>query len=302
MEFQKYQHIERFGTMGVEGIEIGTTYVFPKIDGTNGSMWKDNDTFHCGSRNRVLTIGDDNAGFLSTLQREIRFCDFFKNHPNYRLFGEWLVPHTLKTYREDVWRKFYVFDVIEQHPEDEFKFRYLTYEEYQPLMEQYEIDYIPCLAKFINGTEEAFIKTMEGNTFLIKDGEGIGEGIVIKNYNFINRFGQVTWAKIVNTEFKDKHTRDSGPIEKSAKSCAADRIVDEYCTTALIEKTYAKIVTECDGWDSKFIPRLLNTVYHDLIVEESWNFVKKFKNPYVDYKRVQKLITAKIKEIKPELF
>ena len=32
MEFRKYQHIERFGTMEVDGIEIGTCYVFPKID------------------------------------------------------------------------------------------------------------------------------------------------------------------------------------------------------------------------------------------------------------------------------
>ena len=32
MEFRKYQHIERFGTDEVDGIEIGTTYVFPKID------------------------------------------------------------------------------------------------------------------------------------------------------------------------------------------------------------------------------------------------------------------------------
>ena len=37
MEFKKYQHIERLGTLEVEGIELGTCYVFPKIDGTNGS-------------------------------------------------------------------------------------------------------------------------------------------------------------------------------------------------------------------------------------------------------------------------
>lgn len=32
MEFRTYQHIERFGMDEVDGIEVGTTYVFPKID------------------------------------------------------------------------------------------------------------------------------------------------------------------------------------------------------------------------------------------------------------------------------
>ena len=38
--FVKYQHIERFGTQETEGIENGTCYVFPKIDGTNASLWQ----------------------------------------------------------------------------------------------------------------------------------------------------------------------------------------------------------------------------------------------------------------------
>ena len=33
-------------------------------------------------------------------------------NPGCRFFGEWLVPHSLKTYREDAWRDFYIFDVM----------------------------------------------------------------------------------------------------------------------------------------------------------------------------------------------
>ena len=36
MEFRKYQHIERFGTMEVEGIEIGTSKI--KIDPFNNKI------------------------------------------------------------------------------------------------------------------------------------------------------------------------------------------------------------------------------------------------------------------------
>jgi len=301
MKFRAYQHIARFGTTEVDGIEIGTCYVFPKIDGTNGSIWQDTGQICYGSRKRHLGETDDNHNFLYAMEQEqgegVR--KLLQDHPNYRVYGEWLVPHTLKTYRKDAWQKFYVFDVVEEKSEEIW--RHLPYEEYQPLLEAYKINYIPCIGKYVNGTYEAFLKCLEGNTFLIEDGRGDGEGIVIKNYEFVNKYGRQTWAKIVASEFKEKHVRDNIP-EKLSKVNAADKIVDEYCTAALIEKTYAKIVAESNGWSSKFIPRLLNTVYHDLVEEECWNFVKKFKNPVVDFKRVQNLTTEKIKQTKPELF
>jgi hypothetical protein len=310
MEFKKYQHIERFGTMEVEGIEFGTCYVFPKIDGTNGSVWVDDDgfTIQVGSRNRKLSLGDDNAGFKKELclgDTGRKIANMLVEHPSLRLFGEWLVPHSLKTYREDAWRKFYVFDVVRGLPEElpsGEKFEYLTYEEYQPLMEEFGIDYIPCIAKYNNGTYEAFLKNLEGNNFLIADGKGDGEGIVIKNYQYRNKYGRTTWAKIVTSEFQEKHNKEMGPAEKSARIACEEHIIDDFCTEALIRKTYAKIIAECDGWSSKFIPRLLNTVYHDLVIEECWNFTKKFKNPTVNFKRLQQMVTQKIKEIMPELF
>ena len=165
-----------------------------------------------------------------------------------------------------------------------------------------DVDYIPCIAILRNGNQEAFLKCLDGNNFLIEDGKGDGEGIVIKNYDYKNKYGRTTWAKIVTSEFKEKHQKEMGPCVKAVTLDSADRVVDEYCTTALIEKVYAKIVTECDGWSSRFIPRLLNTVYYELVCEECWNFVKKFKNPTINFKRVQQLVVAKIKEKKPELF
>ena len=310
MEFKKYQHIERFGTMEVEGIEFGTCYVFPKIDGTNGSMWVEDEklpaNIQFGSRRRHL-VDDDNAGFKRDIESDCYsdFGNFFSNNSGLRLFGEWLVPHSLKTYREDAWRRFYVFDVVRDLPEElpsGEKFEYLTYEEYQPLMEEYGIDYIPCIAKYTNGNYEAFLKCLDGNNFLIEDGKGSGEGIVIKNYDYKNKYGRTTWAKIVTSEFQEKHSKEMGPAEKSARIAAEDHIVKDFCTTALIDKVYSKITVESGGWSSKFIPRLLNTVYYELVTEECWNFVKKFKNPMVNFKRLQQLVTAKIKEVKPELF
>lgn len=35
MQFKKYIHLEKYGTTETQGIELGTAYVFPKLDGTN---------------------------------------------------------------------------------------------------------------------------------------------------------------------------------------------------------------------------------------------------------------------------
>jgi hypothetical protein len=77
-------------------------------------------------------------------------------------------------------------------------------------------------------------------------------------------------------------------------------VVDLYVTEALVRKELAKIESLDDG--KPIQPRLLSTVYHCILTEETWNFVKKFKNPVIDFKRLQKLTNAKTKEFAPEYF
>lgn len=299
MNFRKYQHIERFGTDTVNGIENGTCYVFPKIDGTNASVWLEQEEVKCGSRNRELTIENDNAGFYAKMLTDEKIKKYLHKHPSHRLFGEWLVPHTLKTYKEEAWRKFYIFDVCIDNEEDGVT--YIPYDQYKELLEEFGLNYINPIKIIKNGSYEHFIKELESNTFLIRDGAGPGEGIVIKNYEFINKYGKQIWAKIVSSEFKERHYKTMGCPEFVAEA-VEDRIVNEFVTTAFIEKELAKIVHKNDGWESKYIPELLNRVYKELIDEEMWHVLKKFKNPTVDFKRLYFLVTQKIKRIKPELF
>jgi hypothetical protein len=294
MEYKKYQHLERFLTSEVEDIELGECYVFPKIDGSNSVLWW-NEGLRAGSRNRELTLEKDNAGFYAWARQQEKFYDFFKSIPYVRLYGEWLVKHSLNTYREDAWRKFYVFDVCDNTGE------YIHYENYKPLLEEYEIDYIPPICKITNGSYEQFIDQLKKNVFLIEDGKGAGEGIVIKRYNFKNKYGRTTWAKIVTSEFKEKHAKVMGASEVKAKDLIEEQIADKYVTHALVEKEYAKIVND-SGWQSKNIPQLLNTVYYNLVKEESWNFVKDLKNPKIDFKRLQHFTFNNVKKHKPELF
>lgn len=292
MEFEKYQHVERFGTVETNGIEFGLCFIFPKIDGTNSQLWFE-DGLQCGSRNRHLSISDDNAGFCQWANEQLSFSKFFAKHPSVRLYGEWLVPHTLKTYDDLAWRKFYVFDVV-------INGVYYTYDTYKDMLDEFGIDYIPPICKIENPTYERLIAQLENNTYLIKDGNGTGEGIVIKNYDYRNKYGRQTWAKIVRNDFKGQHQKCDVAQVKERK-LIEELIVNRYVTQALVEKEFAKIDNE-SGWSSKQIPRLLNTVYYCLLKEESYNFVKEFKNPTVDFRRLSFLTSNRIKEIMPQLF
>jgi len=292
MEFIKYQHIERFGTSETNGIENGVCYIFPKIDGTNSQLWL-NGGIKAGSRNRELSLENDNAGFYSYATKQLHILNFLHAYPNLRLFGEWLVPHTLKTYHKEAWNRFYVFDIMRGE-------KYLPYDEYKPLLDEYNIEYIPPICKVKNPTYERLINQLEKNTYLIEDGSGTGEGIVIKNYDFINKYGITVWAKIVKNEFKASHQK-CNITEIKESEVIEQKIVNKYITKSLIEKEYNKILVNGE-WKSKLIPQLLNTVYYCLIKEESWNFIKEFKRPVIDFRRLLFYCTEKIKELMPELF
>lgn len=294
MDFKKYQHLERFGTDEVDGIEIGTCYVFPKIDGTNAQTWLNGKTIKAGSRNRELSLEKDNAGFYEWLTKQSNIIKFHLDNPEIRLFGEWLVPHSLKTYREDAWRKFYVFDVMKDE-------EYLHYDDYKTSLEHHNINYISPLGIVKDGNYESFVHYMDKNNFLIQDGKGTGEGIVIKNYDFKNKYGRTTWAKIVTSHFKEKHHKEMGAPVKEFTMLERE-IVDSYVTNGRVEKIYNKIKTDSDGWSSEYIPRLLQTVYYDLVKEECWNFVKEHKNPKINFGTLKHLSIQKTKELKPELF
>lgn len=304
--FHQYTHIERLGTTETENLELGECYIFPKIDGTNASVWLSDGELKAGSRTRELTEEKDNAGFYAWAKQQANLLAYLQENPTHRLFGEWLVPHSLKTYKETAWRNFYVFDVaIDRRPEEithegDSHLTYVHYEEYKPLVEKHGINYIPPVCKITNASYEQLVNQLLKNVYLIEDGKGYGEGIVIKRYDFRNRYNRQSWAKIVTSEFKEKHAKEMGPPDMKGEKMVEHEIAKEFVTSALVEKEYAKIAL--DGWSSKMIPRLLNTVFYSLVKEETWEFVKAHKNPAIDFRKLQHFTFNRVKEIKPELF
>ena len=299
MSFIKYQHLERYGNTEVEGIEVGTCYVFPKLDGTNGSVWMDKTKtipFSCGSRNRELALDNDNAGFMNAMVDDNAIVTYMFANPEHVLYGEWLVPHTLKTYNDDAWRKFYVFDVFDRNKE-----RLLGYDEYSHDLVRAGINIIAPIAIIKNGTEAHFTDCLSKAHYLVKDGEGSGEGVVVKNYDYKNKYGRQTWAKIVTNEFKAKHHTEMGAPLIGCE-IVEEKIVAKLVTSSLVDKVVAKIINDTGGWSSKNIPQLINTVFYDLVHEDAWTMVKEFKNPTINFKTLSHYTTAKVKELRKDLF
>lgn len=293
MNFLKYPKVRKLGDVETEGIEVGECVIFPKVDGTNSQLWWD-DGLKAGSRNRELTLENDNAGFYAWALKQPNLVWCLTENPDLHLYGEYLVPHTLRTYRKEAWETFYVFDVMRNN-------QFLHYNEYKPILEKYEIEYIPPLGIIKNGGRENFEHYLDKNHYLIEDGKGSGEGICIKNYDFINRFGRVQWAKIVRNEFKEKNHKEMGPPTKEFKRVESE-IAESYTTKARIEKIYNNIATEQAGWKSEYIPRLLNTVYYDIIIEDIWNILKENNHPTINFTNLKQQIIVKIKQQKPEIF
>lgn len=311
MKFKPYMHIERFGTQAVEGIEHGTCFVFPKVDGTNASVWLDTKTVYAdpsddagsveiplvkaGSRTRQLSLEADNAGFLVWVQKQPNLLAYLLEHPTHRLHGEWLVPHTLKTYREDAWRRFWIFDV-------EAEGTFLSYDVYNVELEKHGLDYIVPMFRAENIHIEYLLEALKKNTFLIQEGSGIGEGVVVKNYDFVNRYGDTIWAKVVRQEFKEANAKTFGINTIGLAAPVEKQIVDKFVTEAMVDKVYAKIVNETGGWESKCIPRLLNTVFYDLVREEMWEVLKDFNNPTISFQSLKAYTIQMVKILKKELF
>lgn len=301
LNFEKYMSLKRFGTQETYGIEKGTCYVFPKLDGTNSSVWYNPETgIEAGSRNRHLdeTSKGDNAGFCKWAKAQENIKEFLKQYSHLRLFGEWLVPHSLKTYQEDAWKRFYIFDVYDHNEK-----RFLTYEEYLPLIKEFNFDYIPLLCKIDNPTEEELIEISKDNTFLVT--KGIGEGIVIKRYDFINKYGRTIFSKIVADEFL-KRKKEKTKKEVKQQKTVEEEIVNEYCTEAFIKKEYNKMLLELENegkqWSNKYIGKLLHKIQFELISEEAANFVFKYKHPIINFRKIGVLTIEKIKQTLPEIF
>ncbi|MBR4496959.1 MAG: hypothetical protein IKP12_07505 [Acholeplasmatales bacterium] len=297
MFYKSYQHIEKLGTSETEGILKGEVHLSYKIDGSNGCIYlKDNGELGFGSRKRELSITEDNMGFMTSFVTDkslySKFEEILKKNPNFIIYGEWLVPVTIKRYGKDAWKKFYVFDVFNNEDGT-----YLPFNNYKEMLDEYGLLYIPEIA-VLNDPSEEDIKEYLDKTgeFLIT--EGLGEGIVIKNYDYKNKYGRRTWAKILTEDFKKnkKELRKRIHIAKNEGDIEL-LIVNYYLTSEHVLKEKYKIEEKYGGWSSKNIFELLNRVYDEFLKDNFELILKRYKDPTINFKLLRQYSNDFVKEI-----
>lgn len=297
MNYKSYQHIEKIGTIETEGILNGTVHLSYKIDGSNGCVFlNDNNTLSFGSRKRQLSLENDNMGFMASFvtNKDLynKLLNILLKHPNYIIYGEWLVPVTIKRYNNDAWRKFYIFDVL-----DMGSGLYLPFDDYKELLDENGLLYIPEIAVLTNPTEDDIKCYLEKTgDFLIES--GLGEGIVIKNYNYRNKYGRITWAKILTEDFKN-NKKESRMKSHNAKldGDLEQLIINATLTSEHILKEKHKIEEAYGGWSSKNISELLNRTFDEYLRDNLQIIIKKYKYPTINFMKLKQYSNDFVKEI-----
>ncbi len=283
MEFRKYNKINRLGKEEVEGILNGTCFLEEKIDGANTSIWMGEDGWiKTGSRSKEIKEGFN--GFVDYVQKHegIKIMvNFFR--PGYIFYGEWLVRHTI-AYSETSYKEWYMYDIWTGT-------EYLEPEEVMRIADEFKIKHPQIFGTFVNPSEE-LVKGFAGKSNIGPK----GEGVVIKNMQFKNKFGDIEYAKVVTQEFKEDNGVIFGGNNKFSDTYWEMYVVNKYMTLARVQKIMNKLQPVIDEkLDMKHIPRIMGTCYHDLITEESWEIAQKI--PKLDYKQLEKLCNKKSRQI-----
>lgn len=294
----KYPKIKRLGDEDTDGILLGKVYVQEKVDGANTSIWLDEDgKLKCGTRTRIVDEGFN--GFPDYVKAHEGIQKYLADHPTHRLYGEWLVRHTI-AYNETAYKQFYLFDILdvsdtfeaEQDDEDVDRqivrgSKWLTIEEVNQTAKDYGINHVPLFGTFENPSPDQLQEFVGKTEYGDK-----GEGIVIKNPEFINKWGDRACAKMVAKEFMEENAVVFGGNNKYSKVYHEMYVVNKYMTLARVQKIMNKIQPTIDRrLGMEHTAQIMGMAYHDMFEEEMWGVAK--KHPIINFKDLQRLATKK---------
>jgi hypothetical protein len=286
--FKQYPKIHRLGAEETDGILYGTCHIEEKIDGANTSIWVDQDGVHTGSRTREIT-GMEFRGFNEYVNGHAGIQQLLKEHPTYRLYGEWLVPHTVQ-YKETVYKEWYMFDIIDESNTNN---SWMNADDVIAIADKYQIKHPALFAVVEDPTVEQILE------YVGKSELGtVGEGVVIKNHAFVNKFGDMCYAKMVTEKFKEENSLVFGGNNKHSERYWEMYCVNKFVTLERVRKIVNKLnptLTNGERLGMQHIPRILGMVYHDIITEDAWEIAKKV--PVLNFKILQRLVYAKTKKI-----
>lgn len=283
-EYKKYPKIHRLGKEETDGILDSEFIVQEKVDGANISIFEKDGKLRCGTRTRMLPQDESFNGFQEAVQSNLQLAMYFSKNPGHILYGEWLIKHTI-TYPDEAYRKIYLFDIY-----DKTTGQFLSQDDVKSEAEFLGLEYPHIFA--IGRIAEEEIKEFVGKSAIAP----AGEGVVLKAVDFINKFGDHAYAKIVHEKFKESNAIVFGGNNKHSETYWEMYVVNKYCTTARVQKIMQKLQAETEHrLDLAETPKVAGSCYHDMITEEIWEIVKKV--PSLDFRKLQGLCMRKFIQI-----
>lgn len=264
-EIKKYTDIVRLGHKSTFGVlEVGDLItITEKIDGANASfILNELNEVDCFSRNNQVTQDNTLRGYYGWVKENIKSALL---NPKYRYYGEWCVSHKIQ-YKPEYYQNFYLFNVY-----DEEIGEYLTDNIMRSEAERlgiktvqllYEGEYISFehLLSFVGQSEMAI---------------NAGEGIVVKNVNYKDKYGNQVFVKLVSDEFRETQ-KQKAPKDPNRALSVEQEFINMTVTKARVDKLLHKLVDE-GVLEENFgiedmgliLKNLGSRVYEDVIKEES---------------------------------
>jgi hypothetical protein len=294
MSQTKYMSITRLGHRATEGVLKEGDYIvaFEKLDGANASFRRSKSgEIECFSRNNILDESNNLRGFYQWVMSNI---DPDNLMPNRTYFGEWLVTHKVQ-YGVNK-NQFYLFDIFHESSSKYLDFPSVIIEAYELKLQIAPVLY----AGKYQGYEH--LNRLVGRSALADDPLG-GEGIVVKNYSYINPYMQneQSFVKMVSEAFREvqpqKAPRD--PSEQPPEAI----FLQAFTTKARVEKLMLKLVDN-GTLDEKFGVEDMGTilknigVLDDIMSEEGFLYCEEEPfNDKVALKYLGRVVPPLVKEI-----
>lgn len=263
-EIKKYTDIVRLGHRSTTDVlhEADLITITEKLDGANASFILNGSEVDCFSRSTQVTESNTLRGYYGWIKENIK-PELL--NPQYRYFGEWLCSHKIQ-YKQEAYNNFYLFNVYNEETHE-----YLSDEVMRSEAARLGIKTVPL---FYEGKYISFEHLM---SFVGKSDIAIlyGEGVVVKNVDYRDRWGNQVFVKLVHENFAEIQ-KQRLPKDPTRVVTAEQEFVNTYVNEARVDKMLHKLVDEGileEGFgveDMRIILQTLNTrIYEDIIKEES---------------------------------
>lgn len=236
MEQKKYHSIVRYGHKTTQDVlnKGDKIIIQEKVDGANASFAIVDGELKCWSRNKELNASNTLEGFYGWVQHNVEPDKLLEG---VIYFGEWTAQH--KVVYEGYAKQFFLYDIYNLHLEE-----YVSFSMVRDEAKRLGLQLIPV---FFEGEFESFEQLTEyvGRTELNGKlcGEPSGEGIVVKNVAYRDRFGKQLFVKLVVDKFAEVQ-KQKAPKDPKKKYTEEELKVRECVTAPRVEKQLFKMIED----------------------------------------------------------